>query len=88
MKEKLKQLTKTSAYVNYGVKEGYIDTEIYVCPCEKGTVQAVFKRAPGINDSEFSINCRACRRKYEIYTGDGARSWDIREKKSKLTKKA
>lgn len=80
MKEKLKPLDKKTEYVNYGVKEGNVETEIYECPCGKGTVEAVFKHAPGYIDNKFLIKCKTCKKLYEIDTRNGTRSWDLKSK--------
>lgn len=80
MKENLKLLDKKTSYVNYGVKEGTVETEIYECPCGKATIEATFKHAPGYVDNKFSINCRGCKKHYEIDTRNGARAWDLKAK--------
>lgn len=80
MKENLKLLDKKSTYVNYGVKEGTVDTEIYECPCGKSTVEAIFKHVPGYSDNKFSINCKRCKKLYEIDRRNGDRAWDLKVK--------
>lgn len=80
MKESLKPLGQNRGYVNYGVSEGDVESYGYQCPCGKGTITEEHKNVPGFTDHKISINCKACRKKYEIDLRNGYRAWDLKAK--------
>lgn len=52
-----------------GAGSGMVDTEVYECPCGKGTVTVTHDRIPGFRDSDIFIDCDECREKYGAVSG-------------------
>lgn len=61
--DKLKLISTDSEYHGgYGAGDGAIYTEVYECPCGKGTVKYVKDDIPGFRDSDIYCNCDICKK--------------------------
>lgn len=57
--------SKSEEHLGYGAGSGTIDTDIYKCPCGKGTIKFVYDRIPGFRDKDVFIDCPECAVKYK-----------------------
>lgn len=56
----------------YGAGAGSIDTDIYECPCGKGTYRAVRDNIPGFRDKDYYLECSECLENYNFDSVTGA----------------
>lgn len=65
----LKLLEHSSVpHPGYGAGSGSIDTYVYECPCGKGKIIEVKDRIPGFRESDITIECDECAKKYGSIT--------------------
>lgn len=63
---------KSVEHPGYGAGPGTIDTTVCECPCGEGTWTKVRDNIPGFKESDYSLECKICREKYNFnpMTGD------------------
>lgn len=67
---KIQLLHHTSEHHSgYGAGEGTIEKFTYSCPCGKGTIIRVKDNIPEFRDSDITIECDECRKKYGAVFG-------------------
>lgn len=50
----------------YGAGSGTIDTTVYACPCGQGEVRRVKDNIPGFRETDWSIDCPDCAKRFEF----------------------
>lgn len=69
----------------YGAGAGDTERLEYKCPCGKGKIIEEHDNIPGFREHDVWLQCEECRKKYDLDTSKGVRTWELIQKKQDIS---